>query len=186
MTLFQYTKRLQFIVHIAAGIIVPVLVGFWGTIEGQVSTVHVYRLTRVSMVQAVGTATRAIAGRPVGAELEVEDGRLVYEVDVMTPEGEREVFVDAGDGGIVADERDQEVDEADIKEGEGSSTGATISLGEALRRALKLRPGWAIEAELGQRAGRLAYYVDVRTQEDAPVKVRVDALSGEVHIIRAP
>ena len=153
------------------------------------------------MQQAVSTATGSHKGRPVGAELEVDDGRLVYEVELMTTDGEREVVVDAGDGKIVTGEdeedeqtegavedKNEDVEDEDGEEEEGisSSSRSTISLGEALKRALELRSGWAIEAELKRRDDRLAYFIDVRTQEDKRVALRVDAVSGEVHVIRKP
>ena len=120
------------------------------------------------MSQAVTTASSMHEGRLVGAELEVDDGRLVYEVEMMTSKGEMEVLVDAGDGHIVADTDDgddEEEEEEKEEEGESSFLGATVSLGEALKRALEARSGWAVEAELEERNGRLAYFIEVRTQE---------------------
>ena len=181
-------------VRFVAGIPVAIVVGFVMSglghpVEGQSTTGYLYRLAGVSMSQAVTTASSTHEGRLVGAELEVDDGRLVYEVEMMTSKGEMEVLVDAGDGHIVADTDDgddEEEEEEKEEEGESSFLGATVSLGEALKRALEARSGWAVEAELEERNGRLAYFIEVRTQEDAHATVRVDAGSGEVHIIRRP
>lgn len=189
----------RFVAGIPVAIVVGlVMSGLGHPVEGQSTTGYLYRLAGVSMSQAVTTASRSHEGRLVGAELEVDDGRLVYEVEMMTSKGEMEVLVDAGDGHIVADtdDGDEEGDredsgeddgeDEDDEEGESSFLGATVSLGEALKRALEVRSGWAVEAELEERGGRLAYFIDVRTQADEQVTVRVDARSGEVHIIRRP
>jgi uncharacterized membrane protein YkoI len=59
--------------------------------------------TNVSLTEAVRTAEASVTGaRAVEAELEKEDGRAVYEVELIDAKQEkRKVYVDAGTGKIV-------------------------------------------------------------------------------------
>ena len=66
---------------------------------------------RISLAQAVATAEHHAAGRASRAELENENGRLVYGVEVAAATGTMDVKVDATDGSVVSAQLDQ-VDEA--------------------------------------------------------------------------
>jgi uncharacterized membrane protein YkoI len=59
--------------------------------------------TNISLIEAVRTAEASVTdGRAVEAELEKEDGRTVYEVELIdAKQDKRKVYVDAGSGKIV-------------------------------------------------------------------------------------
>ena len=59
--------------------------------------------TNVSLIEAVRTAEASVTGaRAVEAELEKEEGRAVYEVELIDAKQEkRKVYVDAGSGKVV-------------------------------------------------------------------------------------
>jgi uncharacterized membrane protein YkoI len=59
--------------------------------------------TNISLIDAVRTAEASVTGaRAVEAELEKEDGRAVYEVELIDAKQEkRKVYVDAGSGKVV-------------------------------------------------------------------------------------
>lgn len=57
---------------------------------------------RITIGQAILIAESEVGGEAVEAELEDEDGRLVYDVDVNTDEGKMEVFVDPENGAILS------------------------------------------------------------------------------------
>lgn len=65
-------------------------------------------MARISMDQAVAAALAAVPGRVLSVDLDDEDGFLVYEVKIVTTDKTTvtSVTVDAGDGRILATERD--------------------------------------------------------------------------------
>jgi uncharacterized membrane protein YkoI len=65
-------------------------------------------MAKVSMDQAVQNALASVQGRVLKAELEDEDGFLVYGVEVVTADKSiTEVMVDAGTGKVMAMEQDK-------------------------------------------------------------------------------
>lgn len=72
------------------------------------------RQAKITMAQARTTAQNAVAGgRIEEAELEKENGKLVYSFDIRNEKGTiTEVQVDASDGAIVSREEESKQDEA--------------------------------------------------------------------------
>lgn len=65
------------------------------------------RQPQISLQDSIQIATNHISGQVIKVELEMEDGLLVYEVKIMTPEGyPYEIEVDAITGEIVKVELD--------------------------------------------------------------------------------
>ena len=62
---------------------------------------------RISLVQAVTTAEQYTGGKASHAELENENGRLVYGVEVSDNTKTTDVKVDATDGSVVSAQADQ-------------------------------------------------------------------------------
>ena len=62
---------------------------------------------KISLAQAVTTAEQHVGGRASRAELENENGRLVYGVEVADNTKTTDVKVDAIDGSIVSAQTDQ-------------------------------------------------------------------------------
>ncbi len=58
--------------------------------------------TRITIGQAIVIAEKETNGEAVEAELEKEDGRVVYDVDVLTPSGKMEVFIDPENGAVLS------------------------------------------------------------------------------------
>src|SRR5680860_1818050 len=69
--------------------------------------------TSVTMEEAIKTATTQFPGKVLEAELESEDGKVIYEVEIVNATGEiREVEVDAQSGKILSSElEDQDTHE---------------------------------------------------------------------------
>lgn len=61
------------------------------------------RMANISLAEAVKTAEASLPdGRAVEAELEREDGRTVYEVELVdSKQTKRKIYVDAGTGKVV-------------------------------------------------------------------------------------
>lgn len=58
-------------------------------------------------------------------------------------------------------------------------TTAKITLEEAVKNALKLVPGKAVEAEIGTESGRTVYEVEIIDQNRKSQNVLVDAQTGQ-------
>jgi uncharacterized membrane protein YkoI len=75
-------------------------------------------LATISAADAEQAATAAVPGTASPAELENENGSVVYEVKVVDADGmEHEVIVDAGNGAVLAQEQDDEGSEDEANEG---------------------------------------------------------------------
>ena len=73
---------------------------------------------RISLVQAVTTAEQHSGGRASRAELENENGRLVYGVEVSDNTKTTDVKVDATDGSVVSAQVDQGDEESENRQEE--------------------------------------------------------------------
>ncbi|WP_203247144.1 PepSY domain-containing protein [Sporosarcina beigongshangi] len=57
---------------------------------------------RITMDQAMAIALQRVPGQVVKAELDYDDGMLIYEIDIRTAEGQKyEVKIDANTGVIL-------------------------------------------------------------------------------------
>ena len=94
-----------------------------GEIKGSIAipSEHTYLagMAKVSLVQAVEAAVKKNSGKAISAELEEEDGYLVYSVEIVTGDGTVEVKVDAGNKQILK----SEIKDEDEEEGEGHEWG---------------------------------------------------------------
>lgn len=70
-------------------------------------------LVRVSLPEAARSAADAVSGRAVKAELEQEDGRVIYSIEVATNNGLFKVIVDANTGNILFYEQDSKENKDD-------------------------------------------------------------------------
>ncbi|MGD6873864.1 PepSY domain-containing protein [Sutcliffiella horikoshii] len=122
------------------------------------------------------------------AEKDRENGRLVYEIEVKNEEYEFEFKVDAENGEIIKEEREE-------RRGQKAATGengntenaakdeAVISIGEAKGIAKKEVPGELEDIELERENGKLVYEVEIKNHQngdDDDVTVYVDAITGKV------
>ncbi len=71
------------------------------------------KLAKVSADDAVKKATAAVPGKAAPAELDDEDGKVVYEVEIIQDDGtEVDVIIDAINGDVIAQETDADSHEA--------------------------------------------------------------------------
>jgi uncharacterized membrane protein YkoI len=59
---------------------------------------------------------------------------------------------------------------------------ATITLEDAIKKALVAVPGKAVEAEIGKEDGRTCYEIEIVDRNNKTQKVYVDATSGQAKI----
>jgi hypothetical protein len=72
---------------------------------------------RISLTQAIAAAESHVQGRAVSAELEGENGTLVYDVEVVKGSQATDVKVNSSDGRVVSAQTDQADHEAEGHEG---------------------------------------------------------------------
>ena len=152
------------------------ILGVEGSIQirkGKKPALH--EMARITILKAIDIATARFEGTALEAELETEDGYLVYEVGVSTADGVvMEIVIDAGNGSILKTE--QEEDEEEVLLGKS----AKISLKDALKAAIAAWPGTAVEAELERKKGHLIYNVEIVNTDQKTSEVEVDASTGEI------
>jgi uncharacterized membrane protein YkoI len=77
-------------------------------------TVEMAATAKVTIDQAIKTASEKVAGKVVEAELEMKNDKLVWEVEVVTAENKlMEVFIDAESGAVI--DVEEEKPEKDMK-----------------------------------------------------------------------
>lgn len=69
-----------------------------------------WRCYRINSEAAIQIALQRVPGQVIKVELDFENGRLVYEIDIRTTAGIYEVHVDAVTGRILKVERDYDFD----------------------------------------------------------------------------
>ncbi|MEU0134350.1 PepSY domain-containing protein [Streptomyces sp. NPDC006296] len=147
---------------------------------------------RAGLDEAVAAALKAAPGTVTEAERDDEDGRAVWELDVYGSDRVRhEVTVDAADGKVLSDRKDDTTDEGDDHEGRAARS-AAVSLDAAVRAALDARPGTVTSVDLDDdheddgRAGRTPHWeVEVTGGNGERHELHVDARTGKVTADRA-
>jgi len=65
------------------------------------------RSVKVPLIDAIQTAKKSVAGQVIKAEVDEDDGYLVYKIEILKSDGKKEkVYVDPGNGKILVTEID--------------------------------------------------------------------------------
>ena len=162
-----------------------------------------YTLTKISLTDALQTALKGFPGRAIGADLNAENGYVVYGVEVVGANGTiTDVKIDAGTGQVLTndtsevEQNDNEGDHGDVEDStsvQGStpapseqsaklamSKAAKVSLADAISSALAASPGTVLEAKLEDENGFVVYGVQTVGAKDVRTDVKVDAGTGKV------
>lgn len=139
---------------------------------------------RVTVGDAAGAAVRAVPGTVTEAELDEEDGRLVWELDVYGSDRSwHDVTVDPGSGKVTG----KHVDTDDDRD-RHAPRGTAVTLDEAVRAALGSAPGTVTSVELEDhdgRGGRAVHWeVGIRGKDGAKHERNVDAKTAKVTVDR--
>ncbi|MFF4361636.1 PepSY domain-containing protein [Streptomyces sp. NPDC001604] len=135
--------------------------------------------SRIDLKQAADAARKSVAGTVTSVELEGQQGKAVWKVDIVSDKGvEHEVTVNAADGKVTG----SKVDQDDDRDGAASlAKSARTGLGQAVDGVLAKVPGTATSAELDGDNGRTAaWHIDVIDAKGTDHEVAVDARSGKV------
>jgi uncharacterized membrane protein YkoI len=120
-------------------------------------------------------------GKITDAEIEEEDGRLVYEFEIESQGEKREIHVDAKTAEVVTFEhQDDAAMGAGLKEDEpGLLAQATVKPDSAEKIALASVPGGRIvKREIEREDGKLVYTFDIEVAGQPRKEVLVDAATG--------
>ncbi|MEL5960883.1 PepSY domain-containing protein [Streptomyces sp. CLV115] len=140
---------------------------------------------RVDVKDAIAAALRAVPGTVTEAELDDEDGGLVWELDVYGSDKVwHDVTVDAGNGKVLGKHTSDDDGDDD------RDRYAPVSLNPAVDAALKANPGTVTSVDLDDdhddRGGRAPHWeVDVRGKDGTKNELNVDAKSGKVTVDRS-
>ncbi|MFJ1881307.1 MULTISPECIES: PepSY domain-containing protein [unclassified Streptomyces] len=143
---------------------------------------------RTDVAQAVAAAVKAVPGTVTEAELDDEDGGLVWELDVYGSDKVRhDVTVDAGNGKVLGKHTSD--DDGDDDRDRYAPRSAPVSLNAAVDAALKANPGTVTSVDLDDnddRSGKALHWeVDVRGKDGKKHELNVDAKSGKVTVDRS-
>ena|GEM_PF-916777 len=129
--------------------------------------------TVIDMKKAIQIALNEFPGTVYEAEIDREDGRLVYEIEIYDNGEKAELDIDAYTG---------EITSIEIKKKNKkiiASAKAVITMEKAIQIALNEFPGTVYEAELDREDGRLIYEIEIKANgEEADFDI--DAFTGEI------
>ncbi|MFK2825770.1 PepSY domain-containing protein [Bacillus sp. B190/17] len=135
---------------------------------------------KISEKESIQIALGKVAGTVKEAELDDEDGTVIYEIKVQGKDGsEQEVKVDAQTGKVINVEKEEE-DDDDQQEQEMLAKQAKISEKESIQIALGKVAGTVKEVELDDEDGTVIYEVKVQGKDGSEQEVKVDAQTGKV------
>ncbi|MEW2179115.1 PepSY domain-containing protein [Streptomyces sp. NPDC005406] len=135
---------------------------------------------RVSAQDAASSAVRAVPGTVTEAELDDEDGALVWELDVYGSDKVwHDVTVDAADGEVRGKRASDDNDDRDRH----APRPAAVTLDAAVAAAVEASPGTVTAVELDGHQGKaVRWEVDVRGKDGRAHELNVDAKSAAVTV----
>ncbi|MGW1409309.1 PepSY domain-containing protein [Streptomyces sp. NPDC002403] len=142
---------------------------------------------RVGVQEAIAAAVEAVPGTVTEAELDDEDGGLVWELDVYgSDKAWHDVTVDAGNGKVLGKHVSDDDDDRDRH----APRSARVSPDAAVDAALKANPGTVTSVDLeddhDDRSGAAPHWeVDVRGKDGKRHELNVDAGTGKVTVDRS-
>jgi len=130
----------------------------------------------VSAVEAIAAALRHTPGTAVSAELDDDQGAVVWDVDVLT-KGDTwySVRIDPGTGKVLGAHAEREDDTAEVR---AALKGASATAEEAARAAAA--KGTVTSVDLDDDARAAAWEAETRTSKGAEREWRVDLGTGAV------
>ncbi|MFI0406823.1 PepSY domain-containing protein [Actinomadura sp. 3N508] len=135
-----------------------------------------------SVTEAAAAALKAVPGTIEEIELDGDDGRRTWEVDVLAGNGGlRDVRVDPRTGEILSN-RAARPDDADDDDRDPSTAlrKAKVSAAEAATAALKAVPGTVTSVDFEREDGRSGWEVDVTGRDGIERELFVDAATAKV------
>lgn len=137
----------------------------------------------IGIEKAKEAALQKVDGIVESVELEKDDGRTYYEVDIDKGDKDFDIDVDAYTAEIIRidesdDDDDDRYDDDNVKTS-AATKGSLISEKEAIAIAKKHITGEVVEIELDEDDGRYEYEMELRTS-NGEADITIDAKSGKV------
>lgn len=130
------------------------------------------------MVPLQDIVERALAdypGRLLEAEPDQEDGRSVYELEIIDEDGQtRELHYDVFTGELLKVQEEHDNVYALRR------AGLILPLSEILKRARQAHPGELLEADLDEEGGRYIYELEMASEDGLHRELHLDAKTGEL------
>lgn len=131
----------------------------------------------ISKDRAAQIAKDKYGGEVINVEMETEQGKKAYEVEMRnTSQGRIEVDVAAATGKII----DVEKEDHDSDEDVPNDVHPKISINDARQIALSRQEGRVNKLKLDEDDGKIVYKVEVKTQKGLKYDFKIDANSGNV------
>ncbi len=130
---------------------------------------------------AVQAALAHTSGHVLEAEREREDGKLIYEVDIVHDSKITEVEIDAATGKVIEDEKDDLENRVKAfltsRKKIDALKAAKLSLSDAIAKAEEETKAKALEAEFEREDGQYVYEIELQAGGES-MEVMVDAETG--------
>lgn len=129
---------------------------------------------KVSPTQAVSIATAEAKGEAIELDLEFDDARAYYEIEIQGVANKYEIKVDADSGKIL----NNRVENDYYKDKNRHSV--NVSMQEAIKTAEDETKARVKEVDLKDRDDKNSYYEIETVNADGKYKLKIDANTGEV------
>lgn len=128
--------------------------------------------TTIGIEKAIQIAKKAVPGTVIEAEIDKEDGRIMYEVEIINNSKKTEFDIDAYTGKII-DQKTKTTNKSI------SATKTVIDIEQAIAIALSEFPGTVIEVELDKENNYLVYEIEIKGDRKE-ADFDIDAYTGEI------
>lgn len=126
---------------------------------------------------AIALATAAAPGQVMEAELEVEDGQLVWEIKVLGEDMTRTKLELDGNTGEILEQKSKQKKR---KRKAGRDSVEVIGIEQALEIASAETDGLVIEAELERKRGKAVWEIETVGSDNDKREIHIDATTGEL------
>ena len=128
----------------------------------------------LSIQEAIEAAQTEFKGKVIEIQLDHDDGKLIYEIELVNESKEAEIDLDAMTGDVLEKEEERSDREKLAKLNEN-----LLSIAEAKEIAIAEFDGKVIEMELDEDDGRILYEVELRNGS-MEAEMDIDAISGDI------
>ncbi|TQR16538.1 PepSY domain-containing protein [Psychrobacillus soli] len=137
--------------------------------------------TLISEKEAIAIAKKQVNGDVIKIELDEDDNRYEYELDIRTAKEDYDITIDATTGKVLEQKLDDDRYDGDDRKAltKSPSGKSLITKNEAIAIAKKQVNGDVIEIELDEDDNRYEYEMELRTK-NGEADITIDATTGEV------
>ncbi|GGV00111.1 PepSY domain-containing protein [Streptomyces spectabilis] len=137
------------------------------------------KAAKVSAADAIAAALKSVDGTAVSADLDSDDGGLVWDVDVLGKGGDtwHSVHVDPGTGKVLGSHTEKDAEDA--AEAEAALTGSSVSAADAARTAADKGTVTSVDLE-DEAAGKGVWDVETVSGKGAESHWSVDLGTGKL------